>query len=664
MEDRQILKLAFASALLLVAGFYVAGSLAGLGAGMANPQPDTLLYCQAARRIAEGHPFSFAAGEAVSTGTTSVLYPFILAVPYALGAKGDALFTAGFLLNAVFYLVFVLGWSAAFCRWLADWRVRLVSSLLVALAGQPAFCALAQSDIGAWMAMSAVLAYVLAAGRTLLFGALLVLGPWMRPEGMVVVVAFAIAAAVRSFCRRRIERADCLLVAVSVLSAFGVFAFNFWLTGEAQFSSVAHKGYMKLYPLAQAIPLVARDAFKMLRGVILAIPPSPPREMYSIPLLGGVFFCWGVLVHDWRRDGFAGLGVMVLAGLGGFLTVAQSGWQDTNADRYLAWLMPLVFLFVAEGAVAATDRLRGRAGAALPVVGVCVFAAGCAVVFASIFHCSSRKADRLRAFASECERTMPSGASVGAFGSCGVAYEFSNRRLRHVGGIYSPEFAMWSDAARYETLRKRAELRFDYWFLDGSDLAELPKERRDDMLGTVVLAGPDSLELRKADWTVFNRSSVPPRPPRDGLGLVADIEVGYDPHEQSAAYAVCDRYERANNVPFLEFAGNGTNLVFDACRLVLGADRMTVALRPGRDATVVMRTKASVVGCGSRHDFANPLALNVEIDGRVTSQVSLPMATNGFCEVSFVIPGHEIKGNATRIGLLGDHVAASYRFWQ
>ena len=144
--------------LVQIAGYYLAGILASPDGSMAVPQPDTLLYCQAARRIVEGHPFSFSEGTAVSTGTTSVLYPFILAIPYALGATGDSLFMAGFWLNALFYLVFLFGWGQAFWHWLEHPWARITAALLLVLSGQPAFCAMAQSDIGCWMAVSALLA--------------------------------------------------------------------------------------------------------------------------------------------------------------------------------------------------------------------------------------------------------------------------------------------------------------------------------------------------------------------------------------------------------------------------------------------------------------------------------------------------------------------------
>ena len=119
--------------LLQIAAYYVAGALARVGDGVAVPQPDTLLYCQAARRIAEGHPFSYAPGEPVSTGTTSVAYPFALAALYALGAKGSALPTAGFLLNAVFYLMFLAGWGVAIGEWLKRPLARWTAWSLAAL---------------------------------------------------------------------------------------------------------------------------------------------------------------------------------------------------------------------------------------------------------------------------------------------------------------------------------------------------------------------------------------------------------------------------------------------------------------------------------------------------------------------------------------------------
>ena len=98
-----LVKLMLAIGILQMAVYYLAGAMVRSDGGMAIPQPDTLLYCQAARRVAEGAPLSFSPGTAVSTGTTSHLYPFVLAVPYLLGCRGDFLIRAGFFLNGLFH---------------------------------------------------------------------------------------------------------------------------------------------------------------------------------------------------------------------------------------------------------------------------------------------------------------------------------------------------------------------------------------------------------------------------------------------------------------------------------------------------------------------------------------------------------------------------------
>ena len=70
-DRRNLLALAGCVALVQIAVYYLMGATIRSDGAMAIAQPDTLLYCQAARRIVEGAPFSFSAGTAVSTGTTS-----------------------------------------------------------------------------------------------------------------------------------------------------------------------------------------------------------------------------------------------------------------------------------------------------------------------------------------------------------------------------------------------------------------------------------------------------------------------------------------------------------------------------------------------------------------------------------------------------------------
>lgn len=668
--------------LLQIAGYYLATTTAHPAGGVAVTQPDTLLYCQAARRIVEGHPFSFAEGAAVSTGTTSVLYPFVLAAVQWCGAGGDVLLTAGFWLNAFFYLVFLVGWGMAFWRWLDSLVARWVAAVLLASSPQPAFCSLAQSDIGLWLAASALLAVGLAGRRPLVYGLLLAIGPWVRPEGMVCVIAFGVVyLAVMAISRSqgRFEsfinpRRDGLVLLISIGSIACVFALNYLLTGRFQFSSVANKGYFSSHPFAAAVGLMVGDLFRIVKCYLFGlVPVSSARDLVVLPVLSGLFFWVGVFRHRWNTGRTVEQAVLLVAAAGGVVTVAQSGWQDTNFDRYLVWVTPLLLMYLSEGAVVFSDLFRRRWRVRrLPLVLCVAFSVSMAVVAVFSFHQSSLSTDLLRQFGHEVDEKLPRTTSIGSFGSCGLAYELGNRPYRHLWGIYSPEFMVKSEVAALEILKNRPETRFDYWFLTPSVSATVFKAHVGDCCGETVMTGPDGFEIRKADWRLFDYSAQPHAVDMGGGVLVCRVDVGDEKEEQSANYEVIDRYGRRPSPPALIVDDLDGRRVVDGGRLLVGGDAMTVPLTPGRDTKVVMRTypkwtsvRADVGGCNSsEYAFANPLSMNVAVDGRLSHPVSVSYATNGFSDVSFRIPGAAIRSTPCRLEFLGDHVACCYWFYQ
>ena len=72
---------------------------------------DLYVVLQYARAFAEGHPFQYNAGEAASTGSTSLLFTLLLAVGHAVGIRGEALVGLAILIgtylvvNAVYHYV-------------------------------------------------------------------------------------------------------------------------------------------------------------------------------------------------------------------------------------------------------------------------------------------------------------------------------------------------------------------------------------------------------------------------------------------------------------------------------------------------------------------------------------------------------------------------------
>lgn len=662
-EGRRLAALLFSIGVVQIAAYYFSGAMVNGDDHLAIAQPDSLLYMQAARRIVEGHPFSFSALEPVSTGTTSVLYPFLLAVPYALGATGMVLSTVGFWLNAAFYLIFLAGWFVAFRRWLPAGLPQTLGVLLLALFGQTAYAALAQSDIGLWMAISALIVAALAADRFWLAVALLVVAPWVRPEGMVFAVAFL---AVCLFVRPRRVPAALL----PLLSSAAVFAFNWALTGEAQFSSVANKGHFALRPFAGAVFATACDLVTILRGLVFGAGASSPRQFYMVPIVGAALFWIGVFVHDWRERRGAALVAAVLAACGGMLMVASSGWQNTNVDRYLAWFMPLMALFTAEGlafvvAMVADSRLRAVA-AYLPVL----FSAGCAVAFAALFHLASRQSDQLVKFAQELDGVLPQNTSVGLTGYSGFAYCLGDRRVASLNGIYSPEFASKTFAGNMSRLKFDPSLRFNYWLIAGDDKFA---DGFAAVQGRQLMTGPEGIEVRVADWSMFDHAA---RPHSEGLGgknEVGFVDVGDDASEAAAGYRVFTRYGQVAFEPFQRIDDLAGAKAFDCGRVVFGHDEMLVCLKAERELKIVLRTlpsaKVSVPSLLTmptirEFGFDSPLMLEVHIDGVEVAHCHVPIAEKGFSDIVLTVPGGKVPGGVHEIAVNGDHIACGYWFYQ
>lgn len=674
-QKKNLVLLSISIVLIQVAGYYLASTTIRADGTVAIAQPDTLLYCQAARRIAEGFPFSFSSGTAASTGTTSVLYPFLLAPFYLLGFKGATLMTVGFLLNALFYIFFVVGWCKVADSVFAKHPVsRLVSSLLMAMFGPFAYCALAQSDTGLWMAVSAWLGYGLLVGNRRIYVPLLILAPWIRPEGMVVALALAIIYFLALLGRWVPRcRSEAIILVFAITSSIGVFALNYALTGEFQFSSVSQKGYFKNLSFSSAVYATAIDMAKIVKAYFFGLPRDNPRDFFFIPLLGAALMWIGLLARSWYSASWREI-AWYLSILGGVATVSLSGWQNTNMDRYLIWTMPVMIFYMVYGVEVVADKCKLDYARAILGALLVLFSCVMSFVLMCVFRYSASSSDATRKFAARCEAEMPVGSSIGVIGSSGLAYEMSNRRVAHVSGIYSPEFGgMDSYAAKFEKLKNEPKTRFDYWFCRTGEAATFYCGKPDMVAGEVVLAAPPDFELRKANWSAYDAALKVPLAPVDGVSLRFKVDVAYDVDEKTCGYKVQTRDDYPEFSP-LSCIGSldGRDIIFEGGRFVLGGDAMTVALDSGRDVHVVMRTALKCNATvwrelgerSSGFSLTSPMRLQILVDGADAGVVEFDVKDGDFCDVHFMIPGKFIRSSNPRLTFLGEHVAFAYWFFQ
>ena len=671
-------------ALVVTAGYFAAVAIARDDAGLARTQPDVFFYCQAARRIVEGHAFSFSEGTAVSTGTTTVLYPFLLAVPYALGLVGDNLLYASFALNAVFYLFALWCWWCVACRRLPDAFTRNVFMLLLVFAGQFAYAIFDQSDIGFFIAVASALAAALAAERRALALALLVVLPWVRPEGMFLVFAFTLVTlGARLLVKDEEFRHSSFSIfhfSFPLASCLGVFLFNYFLTGSFQFSSVAQKGYFKTMDLLPALSQSCADAWATFKlyflGVNLGAEPVS-RSWYFPPLVFAAMFWLGAAVHDWRRRGVAGELVFIIAALGGFASIVTSGWQGTNMDRYLAWVVPLMCLFAAEGCGYCARRIPNRFLRYLPSAMLVALSAICSVVMLVMFKVGAVGCDLGRAFAAECERKMEKGAAVGVACECSVAYEFSPRRTVHLMGIYSPEMHCELGSSPFEILKHEPEKRFDYWY----DEMALRKNLGTNLvaaLGEKVLEDREGIgyALIRADWSAFDAAAVAPE--LEGYRLAGRLDVAYDKDEKEYGFEIIGR-KRAHQHPFLRAMPLEDGRVgIDSGVVAPEGIAFDSPFTSGSDAVIVLRTLGKVreertVGCRvEREDAVNytEIPLSLSVGGEEIVHATVRPASDRFTDfpLFFTLPARMPADGPgalpARFKLEGDFAALGLWFYE
>ena len=676
LPTASLVKVMLACGVIQIGAYYFMATWATPGRHLAVPQPDSLLYCQSARQIAEGSPFVYTPGDKPSTGSTSHLYPFLLAALYAAGAKGDALLTAGFMLNAAFYLIFLVNWGLIAGRLTSSLGVRNVACALLALNGHAAHGALSQSDVGLFMALSSGVFVSLLSGRIGWLAALLAVAPWCRPEGVLLAFLFAVALLIRRVAlRQRVSGPEWTAAVLAVVSSVGVFVFNYWLTGYAQFQSVYFKGYFRQIDFFCAVNLTLGDMIRMVRELFLGLPVIMPREGFFLPLLGALFAWLGLLARRWDRDNVWKEVWWLTACIAGMGVVASSGWQNTNMDRYLVWLLPVWLVYMAEGVIWVSRRFPGCGYRYLPFLVVAGFQGVGAVWLVTTYYYGCVSSQQGYDFAKEAHATLRAGASLG--GISHLAYAFPGRHVSNISGLYSPDLFGKDQVLNVERFKHNSALRFDYWFLTSSP-AMIENTKIEPLCGAVVALGADKANLRPACWGDLDRALMPTSAgalgEKDGWRLADRLDVGYPEDEKRCGYTTYSRFFRAKYAPFGVGGFAGTNTLFEIGRVIVGGDSMTPRLYPQRPVRVVMRTLAktetevrvALTSEQQKFTFGSPLKLRVHVDGKEAGYFALPISTNEteFSEIAFTLPAEAIQTASPRLTVYGDHAALAYWFYQ
>ncbi len=571
---------------------------------------DAYIHFQYARAIAEGHPLRFQAGEPVTSGATSMLWPALLAPFWAIGFRGDAIVWPAWALS--FLALGGLAWeSARLTERLAGRAAAVGAGAMTLVFGGLVWCAASGMEVVpfAWaMARAARRASEWAEGdasvrtrrRALELVALAWVAALFRPEG--AVSALFVAATLAAFPRVHSWRMRALSLAPAA-AAFAVPLLLWALTGSAR----SNTAVVKLYP--------GNPYYQ--GGALWTVVESQARWLVAV-LLNGEQHSAEFLPSSGAPVAMAGLGAVALLGVrararwraAAVLLIALTMFAPCfyytflwNRLRYLwpfasGWLVGLACLARVAGDLAGAVRPRWRVATPL-ICGAFVglLAAKVDWVIEDVAQSASGIDRQQVALGRWAAHALPDDARIGVNDTGAIAY-FSGKRTFDVVGLTT------NDEGRYWVAGNGSRLEH-YERLLATSPRSLPTHfivypqwmRLDMVLGEALheatvtdatILGGTTMRAYVADWSRLGTGESPWTAVQ---GTVADV-VDVADLESEAAHG----YELLGAREGEQVARDGLSpderVVVDGGRTNRTVERFVVRLHPGTPARGILRVDA------------------------------------------------------------------------
>ena len=640
----------------------VLGKLGHPGAAL----DDAYIHFQYARAFAEGHPLRFQAGEPISTGATSFLWPAVLALPYALGIRGESILWATWLLS--FVALGALAYETfAITKPLTGRAAGFGAGAMTLLFGGLAWSAASGMEVVpfAWVLLHSMRRASEwseePARRTprelRILIALAIVAPLVRPEGAIASLVLAIAVALAPRCggiRGRVEALP-LLVAAAVPNVLLLL-----LTGHATSST------------AQVKLLVGNPYFVMpdaalanARILVTQILDGQAWSAEFLPKGGAPFACAGLVALAWRGHAasrpFRAAAVLVLA-LAMFVPCLYVTFL-WNRLRYLwpfapGWFVGLACLARAVGALVA--RFDARAGATATTLVAGGFAGSLAVRLEWVIDDAAQSAsgiDRQQvALGRWADATLARDARIGVNDTGAIAY-FGNRKTFDVVGLTTPsEGRYWVAGAgsrleHYERLRVSSPGSLPTHFIVYPEWmscdAVLGKALHEAVVTDSTILGGQTMRAYEASYEHLGSGELPwseHAAISDTLD-VADLESESEHHYELLGARDGEQTAEQGNAP-------DGHVVVDGGRTQRSRERFVVKLARGVKVIALGRVQAS--GEGSD--------LEVRIGGSVVGKAKVDAGL--WTEIAVVIPGDAITSDAPTIEVSASRgTYSSFHWW-
>jgi hypothetical protein len=632
-----------AGAVALLAERTISGVIAKVGHPGASID-DAYIHFQYARAIAEGHSMRFQAGEPITSGATSLLWPAVLAPFWRLGVRGDDIVWAAWILS--FAALGALASEAAILtRRLAGREAAAGAAVMTLSFGGLVWCAASGMEVVpfAWAIArgsrrASEWAEAPPEARTWKRRGELVALAWaaalLRPEGGVTALFVAVTLFVFVRRTRWAERASAV---AALAGAIAPMLLLLVLTGSARSNTAVAKLIPgNPYYVGPALWAAVRANAKLLVSTLL------DGEVWSaefLPQGGAPIAIAGLVAVAWlgvrTKSAWRAVAILTIA-----LTMFAPCFYLTflwNRLRYLwpfatGWLIGLACLARLAGDAAALLRARWRVVTPL----VCGAIAGLFVsklgwVLEDVAQSASGIDRQQVALGKWANEHLPEDARIGVNDTGAIAY-FGNRKTFDIVGLTT------KDEARYWVAGVGS--RFEHFeHLHASSSALLPTHfivyrewmGMDSVLGQplhqatvtdATILGGQTMRAYLANWSTLG-SGERPWTAQTGRAIdeldVADLE-----SEANHGYALLGAREGEQVVR--EGTSPSGKAIVDGGRTHRRIERFVAYLPPGGPYKGIVRLESSP-GC----------SVHVRVDGNPVASFDVA-ANDAWVERSFDIP--------------------------
>jgi hypothetical protein len=689
---------------VLLSAAFVGVSLAYNQGRLIAPLDDVYIHLQYAKQIGQGHFFQYNAGDPITTGASSFLYPLILGAAWALGCQGTGLLVFAVVfgiacLATTTVLVYLLG------RRLASPVAGVWASVLVACSGPLLWGATSGMEVGLTAALltGSVYAFVREQPDVRFVATPLIGVPTalVRPEGLLfecfvcvaMVVSLLLGARARRIRRVAAIRGT-LLSLTPLMAGAGQLLFYKVATGSTVANGVHAKSllYEDIFWPTDVLYSVAsnlRGLFGLLTGVT--------NQDFTLPggiVLAGLGVFALAYVQPRRRLLALVCGLGMLCAFVAICTLVTALWQNV---RYAQPFLPVFLLLVVLGAHVLAEV--GAQPAHRPVVLHGVLTLALLFSLAALPTWAARLGQQAATIRSApisiahwLNDNIPPGASVGANDIGAIAY-FGTHRIVDVIGLTTNGMAAATSSgsgSMYEALRHMpVGQRPDYFSLYDSwigpqvhDLANvgvlgaplttfrLTTPPRPSA-GTPTVCQADQscpqVSIYRADWSLAGTGdqmrTALPGTLRDYLnvGDIAD-EARHDYRPELAHTGL----QPKSMLRGVTYPGGPT--ITDSGRHIVGGESFTAAnLVPGRPLTIGVRIQPT------HGQPVRTRQLQILVSGRSAGVWTLALDPLGWSESAYPVPAELITGGDARIELrplepllepLPDYTSFGYWFSQ